>query len=176
MKYILFVALFIAALLPNCKKEHIIIKTPEPIDTIVPIDTVQHIIDLGQSAVLKNGVLWNAPSPCGAFYEYLTKRRFSLKGRKTYANSGLTETAFIKDIPLVIGKHSITMTRSLSDFNNGIADAGYTMANYDEGIGNFDPDTTRTDNFIEAVAYRRVQPPIPVRRRFERCCSWLEKD
>ncbi len=76
MKYLFFLLLCIAALLPNCKKEKIIINAPEPIDTIVPIDTVQHIIGFGESSVLKNGVLWDVPYK--TYYDYLTKQRFSL--------------------------------------------------------------------------------------------------
>ncbi len=153
MKYILFVSLFMATLLPNCKKEQIIIKTPDPTDTIVSIDTMHHIIGFGESVVLKNGILWNVPY--ATFYMGLLKKRFSIKGGNEYSN-GLSEVSFITDIPLTLGKHSITMETSLSDFNNGIADAGYTMAVYDEGIGSFRPDTTRTDNFIEVLRFDTV--------------------
>jgi len=155
MKYILFAALFVAALLPNCKKEQMIIKTPTPIDTIKPIDTtaVQHIIGFGQSSVLKNGVAWNVNYK--AYYHYQTKQRFSLRGGKQYAD-GLKESSFISDIPIGIGRHSITIVTSLSDFNNGIPDAVYGMANYDEGIGSFFTDTTRTDNFIEVLRFDTI--------------------
>ena len=153
MRHLLFAALFLAGLLPNCKKEQIIIKTPEPIDTIVPIDTIKHIIDFGQSSVLKNSILWDVPYR--AYYEYLTRKRFSFRASKQYS-SGLRETAFITDIPLAVGRHSVRMVRSFGDFNNGVADGGYTMANYDEGIGNFYPDSTRNDNYIEVLRFDTI--------------------
>ncbi len=152
MKYLLFAALFVVAVLPDCKKEKIIIKTPEPIDTIAPIDTVQHVIGFGQGSVLRNGAIWDGYYK--ALYEYNTKLRAAVKIQKKY--SSITETAYISDIPLAIGKHYITMTTSLGDFNNGIADALYTMSNYDEGIGTFFPDTTRTDNFIEILHFDTI--------------------
>ena len=48
------------------------------------------------------------------------------------------------------------MVRSFGDFNNGVADGGYTMANYDEGIGNFYPDSTRNDNYIEVLRFDTI--------------------
>ena len=146
MKHLLFAALLLAVLLPNCKKEQIIIKTPEPPDT-----TQEHVIGFGKSYVLKNGTAWNVSYV--AAYEYETKSRFSILAEKQYPNDGLNETAFISDIPLSIGKFRVVTIKSLGDFNNGIPDAGYRMANYDEGIGNFIPDTSRSDNFVEVLRF-----------------------
>ncbi len=85
----------------------------------------------------------------------MTKQRFSLKAGKEYPD-GLREASFIQDIPLTLGKHTVKLVKLLSDFNNGIPDGLYTMAVYDEGIGNFIPDTTRTDNFIEVLRFDTI--------------------
>ncbi len=154
MKYLFFAALFVAAMFPNCKKEQIISKTPELVDTI---DTMPHIIEFGQNAVLKNGVDWDVPYR--AYYQHTAKKRFSIKGGKEYSN-GLKEVAFINDIPLAIGLHPVKMVRFLSDFNNGVADGGYTMAIYDEGIGSFRPDTTRIDNYIEVIRFDTIKNEV----------------
>ena len=143
MRHLFFAVLFFAAWFPNCKKEQIIIKTPNPIDTI------PRIIGLEQSFVLNNSAIWNASYK--AFYEHATKTRFFMEARKTYYNSGLSEYSIIQDIPLAVGRYPITRVTLFSDFNNGIPDAGYAMSNYDEGIGNFYPDTTRAGNFIEVL-------------------------
>ena len=145
MKYSLFLLFFLTVLFPNCKKEQIIIKTPDPIDTIVPIE---HIIDLGKGSVIKNGSNWVATNT--ATYHYHTKTRFFLVAKNEYSN-GLKETFAIQDILLQKGKQLIEYATSIGDLSNSVPNAAYTMSAYDEGIGNFYPDTTRTGNFIEIL-------------------------
>ena len=136
----------VATLLPNCKKEHIIIKTPEPIDT-----TLQHITELGIGTVVRNGIDW--PVEFLAYYYGTSgKSSFQIRAKKIYPNSGLSESLFIQDIRSQSGFYKIQGWR-LSNFGNKIPEAAYTMSNYDEGIGNFFPDTTRTSNFIEVLRF-----------------------
>lgn len=125
---------------------------------LLTIDTAQHIIGLEQSSALNNSAIWNAPYQ--AFYEYATKTRFFIRARKTYHNSGLTEYAFIQDIPLAVGKYTVKRVTSFSDFSNGIPDAGFRIANYDEGLANYFTDTTRTDNFIEVLYCNTIKNEV----------------
>lgn len=143
MKHFLLMIFLLAALLPNCKKEQIIIKTPDP------TDTTKHIIAFGQGSILKNAALWDA-SFVVYYYGLGSKSRVQLRIKKEYSG-GLRESFFIKDIPSGLGRYTIKRGHTASELGNDIPDSGFTMANYDEGIGNFHPDTTRTDNFIEIL-------------------------
>ena len=158
IKQLIFATLVLVILLPNCKKEQMIIKTPEPIDTIV-----QHITELGTGTVLRNGVDWPVEF---LFYYYGTsgKSSFQIRAKKTYPNTGLSESLFIQDIPSQSGVYKIQGWR-LANFGNKIPEATYTMSNYDEGIGTFFPDTTRTDNGIEILSFDTI--PNEVEGRFQ---------
>ena len=150
MKHLLFVTL-LAFLLPNCKKEQIIIKTPVPPDTIAIVDTTKHVI--GEGSVLKNGISWD--THFNAYYHFDTKSRFRIDSKKEY-NNGLSEYLTIEDIPLKKGKYFMEYARKLSDLTNFLPNTIYSLADYDTGIGDFYPDTTRNDNFIEVLRYDTI--------------------
>lgn len=154
MKHLFFAALFLVALLSNCKKEQLIIKTPQPIDTIKPIDTVHHIIGLGQGSALNNGMDWSARF-MAYYYGTNGKSTFQLRAKKSYLNSGLEESLFIQDIDFAIGIQNI-QGWTTTNLGNSIPESAFAMSNYDEGIGNFYPDTTRMDNFIEVLRFDTV--------------------
>lgn len=158
MKYLLFSVLLLAVLFPNCKKEQIIIKTPVPPDTIVHIDTLQHIIGLNQGSVLKNGALWDAT--CISYYFGLgTKGKFQLRMGKN-PGSEFSEFFYIADIPGKPGRYAIKYHQTLDEFNDGIPDAAFSISNYDAGLGHFHPDTTRTNNFIEVLRYDTINNEV----------------
>ena len=145
MRHFILIAVVTAVFFSNCRKEQIIVRTPNPIDLI---DTSKHIIESGRGFVVKNGSEWAATFKTS--YHYETKKRFFLKVALNYTD-GLKEVFAIEDVPIKVGKHFVECVRQISDLSNFVPNAFYTMSNYDEGIGNFYPDTTRTDNFIEVL-------------------------
>ncbi len=145
MKNTFFIVFLLSFLLPNCKKEQIIIQTP------IPVDTVKHIIELNQGTVLNNAVPWNATF-ISYYYGFGSKSKFQLRMKKSLSN-GLKESLFIQDIPGRLGTYPIKFGHSTPEYNDGIPDSAYGISNYDEGLGNFYPDTTRSDNFIEVLRY-----------------------
>lgn len=84
------------------------------------------------------------------YYGINSKKSFQIRVKESNINNGLSENFTIQDIKLIPGMYQIQGWRVLN-FGNGIPEAAFGMSSYDEGIGNFYPDTTRADNFIEVL-------------------------
>lgn len=148
MKYLFFAIIFIA-LFSTCKKT-------SPMPNIIgdPIDTSSQIIDtpiiqLGKGYVLKNGAEWEAPFQ--AWYHTKTEKRFQVRAEILHPNL-IKESFFIQDIPAQVGKYNIEFFPVLANLNNFTPESAFTMVHeFDQPVGDFLIDTTRTDHFIEVL-------------------------
>ncbi|GAB4487158.1 MAG: hypothetical protein OHK0019_01830 [Saprospiraceae bacterium] len=150
MKNLLF-AMALLSIMANCKKNQ------SPVDIIIedPIDTP--IIELGKSFVLKNGTIWEIPFH--AWY-YRTDTLFQFRAKILHSNL-VSENFFIRDIPCEAGKYPIEFFPSLSGLNNGRPESAFIMMyEYDQPIGDFVVDTTRTDHFVEVIRYDSVAKTV----------------
>ena len=143
-------ALLLLAYLSNCQKNNLPIPgTPvDPVDTsIVVVDTA--LLPLGQGAVLKNGVAWNAPFE--AWY-YHSDSVFQIRAEIVHSNL-LGEHFFIIDIPCKKKKYSLEY-HTIANNRNLVPESFFAMSqDYDQGIGDFYVDTTRLDNYLEVLHY-----------------------
>jgi hypothetical protein len=156
MKNILLVIAMLL-FLANCKKNQPPVDIPDdPTDSIQnPIDTP--IIELGKSFVLKNGVQWDVS--LNAKY-YRGDTLFILRGKILHPNL-VSENFFIRDIPFKHGKYEIEFFPYLEGFNNAVPESAFTMMyEYDQPIGDFLVDTTRSDHFIELIRYDSVAKTV----------------
>lgn len=149
MKNIIFI---IAALsiLANCEKNQSPIDIPvDPNDTI-PSVTDTPIIQLGKGYVLKNGVVWNAPFEA---WFYHSDSVFQIWVE--HVNSNLYgEHFFLQDIPCKKGRYPVELRRVLINHRNQIPDANFAVfQDFDQGMGMYEIDTTRTDHFLEILRY-----------------------
>lgn len=149
--------------LSNCKKNQISIPEPEEsVDTTsTPIDTPPvstHIIELGKGFALNNGIAWSPPFI--AAYHFNTTARFSL-GAKIIHDYLSNESFGIRDIPCAVGKFPIEYPKGFDDLHNLIPEAFFSyIRDYDTPVGDFRPDTTRTDHFIEIIRYDSVAQTV----------------
>ena len=152
MKYIFF-AITMLFLTVKCKKNQSLVNLPiEPIDTVkVPVDSF--IIELGKAFVLKNGIPWNAPFE--SWYHKNTRSRFQIRAKIT-SPSLRSESLFLHDVPCKIGKYPIEFY-AFQNGNNQIPDCIFIiMQDYDQPVGDYMVDTTRTDHFMEVIRYDSV--------------------
>ena len=155
MKNIIFI-IALLSVLANCKKNQSLIDIiGNPIDTVpTPIHTP--IIELGKVSVLKNGDLWNVP-----FYAryYSANNRFFLRGKILHSNL-IGETFALDDIPCESGKYPVEFW-TLQNRNNLIPEALLVMMyEFDQPIGDFLVDTTRTDHFVEVIRYDSIEKTV----------------
>ena len=153
MKYIFFAIIFVG-LFNTCKKTASIPNIIEdPIDTTVHIaDTL--IIQLGKGYVLKNGIEWDAPFQ--AWYHTNTEKRFQVRAEILHPNF-IEESFFIQDIPTQVGKYDIEFFPLLANLNNFTPESAFTMIHeFDQPVGDFLIDTTRTDHFVEVLKYDSI--------------------
>lgn len=153
MKNFIFI-LAMLSFLANCKKNQ------PPVDIIEdPTDTIPTvietpIIELGKGYVLKNGIAWNAPFEA---WFYHSDSVFYINVEFVNANL-YGEHFFLRDIPCKEGKYPIELRRALINHLNQVPDAGFAIfQDYDQGMGFYDTDTTRTDNFLEVLDYDPVE-------------------
>jgi hypothetical protein len=148
MRHLLFI-LAILTLCYACSKN-----TPEdPINPPqIPPDTTGHVIELGKSSVLRNGVAWNIL--ISAYYYPHDKSRFSLAG--TLTQGGLTHSLWMQDISNKIGVHPIER-RFYWNASNGIPDAVYGITlDGDQFINGYQVDTTVANQYVEILHYDSV--------------------
>ena len=128
----------------------------DPIDTTQnPIDTP--IIELGKSFVLKNGVSWDVP--LSAWYQSNANDKFRLRAKIVYSNLQ-SESFSIYLIPCLPGVYPLEYF-ALGNFSNQIPEAVFVMMyEYDQPIGDFMVDTTRTDHFVEVIRYDSVAKTV----------------
>jgi len=142
----------------NCEKNNSPVDVPDdPIDTTqTPIDT--SIIGLGKGFVLKNGTSWAAPFK--AWYHANTHSRLQVRAEITSA-SLRSESLFLHDIPCEVGKHPVEYY-ALKNFNNRVPEVAL-MQDYDQPIGDFLADTTRSDHFLEVLRYDSIAKTVECR-------------
>lgn len=131
-------------------------KTQEPIkpdltDT-TPVDTpINHIIGLNQTYCLLNNLPWLGKIEA-AYYKD-DKSRFLLHGQVTY-NTLKSEYLTIQDIPSSTGKYNVEKYRLVPIFFNYTPNANFSIVqDFDQGIGDYQIDTTRQDHFIEIIRF-----------------------
>ena len=153
MKNIIFIVALLS-IFSNCKKE-------EPPANIIedPTDTIPAVVDtpiiqLGKGYVLKNGIVWNAP-----FEAWFYRSDSVFQINVEFVNANLYgEHFFLRDIPCKEGRYSLELRRVFVNHRNQIPDAGFAIfQDYDQGMGFYDTDTTRTDNFLEVLHYDPVE-------------------
>ena len=156
MKNIFFI-IALLSIFANCKKNQPPIDIPDaPIDTTqTPVDTP--IIELGKSFVLKNNVQWSVPFKC-TYYRKDTLFRIDAD----ILHSNLIEEHFmLRDIPFRAGRYPIEFFPSLEGLNNGIPESFFSYTyEFDQPIGDFLVDTTRTDHFIEVIRYDSIAKTV----------------
>ncbi|MEZ4967368.1 MAG: hypothetical protein R2791_19160 [Saprospiraceae bacterium] len=149
MKNALFF-LFLSFILLQCKKDSGQDSIPDPPE-YVPV------LPLGQADVLKNGVVWEAPFD--ARYYTGTYERCYLKAKILHPNL-IGESFFLKDIPCKAGTYQVEYY-TLSNFGNFIPESFFSMiSEFDQPIGDFDIDTTRSDHYVEVLRYDSVARTI----------------
>ena len=157
MKNIIFI-IALLSVLANCKKNQIppTDLVDNPIDTVqTPIDTP--IIELGKVFVLKNGTPWDIPFK--SIY-YRTDTLFQFHAKILYTNL-VKESFFLRDIPCRAGIYPIEFYPYLAGFNNAIPESAIAMTyEFDQPIGDFLVDTTRTDHFVEVIRYDSIEKTV----------------
>jgi len=154
MRGVLF-SLFLIFMFFACTKEQPvppIVTPPDPKDTtIVPIDT--HIIELGKSTMLKNGILWSPPVKANFFYNRFDN--FYLNYDILYANLR-SETFSLEDIPCKPGKYAMEYSHYWNE-NNLVPQPQFLIVqDFDQLIGAYNLDTTRINNYVEVLKYDSI--------------------
>ena len=68
------------------------------------------------------------------------------------------EHFFLQDIPCKVGKYPVELCRVFVNHRNQVPEANFAIfQDYDQGMGFYDTDTTRTDNFLEVLDYDPVE-------------------
>src|SRR5690606_9872096 len=115
------------------------------------------VIQLGKGYVLKNDVVWNAPFEA-RFYQADSVFKIKIE----FVNSNLYgEHFFLSDIPCRKGTYPVELLRVLINHANQVPDAGFMIfQDYDQGMGRFETDTTRTDHFLEILRYDPAEKTV----------------
>lgn len=149
MKYTLFISSLIVLCAAQCKKDPIqpVVPTdkPDPIDTIKPT-----IVWRDSFFAEQNGSMWKADWK-GVYHNRLQIPRFYILGVKMH-NAYLAQWFYLDDIPIKVGLYKMDTGRTLSTLNNSIPHASVLyVIDQDQGAGNYDVDTTRSDNFVNVI-------------------------
>jgi hypothetical protein len=150
MKNIFFVvAIFTLAGFSNCEKNPL---PPSPPDiTVNP-----PVIELGKSFVLKNSEEWEVPF--NAWF-HSNPSRFQLRAEILYSNL-VRESFFLHDIPCKKGIYGIEYFNYFT-FNNSIPEALFVATyEFDQPVGDYYIDTTRTDHFVEILEYDSIKHTV----------------
>ena len=115
-----------------------------------PVDTVQHVIELGKVSVLRDSFPWSMSWKTTLSNTY--PPFFYLTAKKIYSY-GLSETFSIGDIPLKIGKYKIEALNIGSE-GNYVPDAliGWVLDG-DQVLGGLNTDESDLNNFIEILRF-----------------------
>lgn len=149
MKYrFLSVLISTALLLSACSK--IATPGPEP-DPVDPIDTVQHVIDLGKVSMKRDGQTWERPF-MAKFIENGDADYFNFWTEFTDANR-IKETFAIRDIPCRLGTYVPENGTNFS-IGNSIPqiDIGWVLDG-DQAVGLLLTDTLKIGNIIQVIRY-----------------------
>ncbi|MFZ4477970.1 MAG: hypothetical protein ACOYPR_22435 [Saprospiraceae bacterium] len=149
-----------------CQKEQSPITpvTTHPIDTIPsPTDTLKDIIELGKCTCLKNDKFWSPKA--NTAYHPDRKDVFMI-------DAGLTDPNFrtfyfsVSDIPTKKGKYNIEYYKTWYEVDFIPQMAVFVSQDYDQLIGTYRIDTTRTDHFIEVVSFDSIAGTVQGRFQF----------
>lgn len=117
-----------------------------------PIDTISHIVELGKTSILGNGIPWNAL--LSAYYYTDDKSRFSLRGM--VKQGGLDHLFAMQDISSRKGLQTLER-RIYWNASNGIPDAVYIISlDGDQMLNSYSVDTTIANQYIEILRYDSV--------------------
>jgi hypothetical protein len=160
-----FISIFITILfLGNaCQKEQTSI-TKKPGDSL-PDTTVtsKDIIELGKCTCLKNDKFWSPKA--NATYHPDRKDVFMISAGLTDPN--LRTFSFLaSDIPTKKGKYNLEYFKSWDEVNFIPQMVVYVAQDYDQLIGTYRIDTTRTDHFIEVVSFDSTAGTVQGRFQF----------
>lgn len=149
MKYTLFISIFVVLCAAQCKKDPIppVVPTdkPDPIDTLKPPVAWRDSFWAEQ-----NGTQWKADWEA-AYYDRLQIPRFRIKATKMLSTN-LMQWFSLSDIPMKAGLYNMDSGRTLSTLNNSIPQASVLyVVDQDQGAGNYDVDTTKSNNFVKVI-------------------------
>lgn len=121
---------------------------PDPVD---PIDTVQHVIELGKVSMKRDGQVWEKPF-MAKFFENGDAGYFTIWTEFTDANL-IKETFVIKDIPYKPDSYVPEISRN-SSVGNGIpqTEIGWILDG-DQVLGGLSTDTLKTGNIIKVIRF-----------------------
>ena len=147
MKYLTFIcALFLG--LTACSKND----TETPIIDPPPMDTLTHIIELGKTSVLSNGVPWNGIF--SASYVPNDRRRFYIRGNLSL--NGFDHRLSIGDISSKTGLQEVERG-NLWNGSNGIPEVIYHVSlDQDQLLNFYLVDSTRSNQFVEILRYDSI--------------------
>lgn len=149
-----------------CQKEQSPI-TPvikNPVDTIPsPTDTLKDIIELGKCTCLKNDKFWSPEA--NTAYHPDRKDVFLISAGLTDPNLRTIHFT-VGDIPSKKGKYNIEYFKSWDAVNFIPQMVVYAAQDYDQLIGTYRIDTTRTDHFIEVVSFDSIAGTVQGRFQF----------
>jgi len=129
-------------------------KDPVPPD---PVDTVQHVIELGKVAVLRDSLPWS--TSWSTIFVPSSPPYFYLHGGK-FISTGLKETFAIGDIPCRKGKYMIEASTVYHE-RNYIPDATiFWILDGDQLLGSLETDTIDFNNFIEILHYDSLKQTV----------------
>lgn len=151
MKGFVFSLLLIALFFACTKEQPVppIITPPDPVDTtIVPIDT--YIIGFGKSFVLKNNENWNVPIEAKSY----SGRYDNFRLRCKITDVNLRSQGFtIYDIPRKTGMYLMEYDFYWREGNLIPQPFFWISQDFDQNIGMYQVDTTKSGSFIEVLYY-----------------------
>lgn len=143
------ILLTLISLLIGCTKE----KQIDPVEPTPPVDTTNHIIELGKGSLLRNGIPWNAAF--SAYYHFDNKSRLVLYAK--LKENGFDHSLSIGDISATIGIQNMERP-NFWNRNNGVPNSFYSVyLDLDQEINSYMTDSTRSNQFIEILRYDSVE-------------------
>lgn len=148
----LFLLFTVFSLLSACSKNN----PEEPLaQPPIPMDTLTHVTEFGNTAFLRNAVPWNGDFFVG--FHHNDNTRFAISG--TLYKSGITHSFSITDIPCAVGIHALEPSNGANGAN-GIPQASYSLVLSDALVKSYKLDTSRTDQYVDVLRYNPAKRVI----------------
>ncbi len=150
MKYIILFALI--ALLTtffSCKKD--------PVVPLPPPQEEEHIIELGRISFLRDGNPLSLPTEA-VVTTIDNKRMLSLAAR--YKKQSINESLVIFDLPEKTGKVKMEFHTQQNKYDEIPSSLMAWIFEIDQGMGNINVDTTRSDNWLEVIHYDSIKQTL----------------